>query len=91
MSKYEKARFIVGDKLNSIVETNYINELFQRATPKKVIYTNYKHDYIPPKCGSCDHSILDYGQKFCDNCGQRLQYQQPLEGQGEFELWIDID
>jgi len=62
------------------------DELIMKATRMKPIHQEYKHDYIPPLCPACGYSLLDYGQHYCDDCGQKLDWTEPLEGQGELEL-----
>ena len=60
--------------------------ILEKKVPKMVVYTDYAHDYVPPKCPNCYNSILDYGQKYCEDCGQKLEYKEQLKGQGELEL-----
>ena len=45
-----------------------IEELVERATPKEIIY-----DYMCPKCQNiCETE----NQKYCDNCGQALDWSE---------------
>lgn len=76
--KIEKAWELVNSKH---IETNdeiqliryavrRARELAERDTPKKVYSTDYYY------CPNCDTHYLTEYQKFCDWCGQRLDWKE---------------
>ena len=78
MNKHKKAKFLVGDKLKSIVETNYINELVERATPKKTLNTKYVlYNEKLVECPICGKN--DLKANFCRHCGQALDWSDSNE------------
>jgi len=80
MNKLSNAQMEYLKEYNNSVYV-YIIELVDKETPKMIILSNYTFDYVPPKCPKCLNSILNYGQKYCDDCGQRLDYPNDDDNQ----------
>jgi hypothetical protein len=54
-------------------EFDLIQELVERATPKKPIYVNRGHEC--PTCSNCDiEGELGYQYKYCSECGQTIDW-----------------
>ena len=80
MNKYQKAykKILKGysqskDTHNLSDDLDTLQELVERATPKKVIdWDRVKGDF--PTCPNCQQVIVNdcYNPKYCEDCGQAL-------------------
>lgn len=51
---------------------NILQELVDKATPKKLIRFKNSVNISIPKCPICRTTPITYNQKHCDECGQAL-------------------
>lgn len=55
-----------------VLNEEYIHNALSKQIPQKVIpYLDYK---TIKKCPTCGHELI-YGSKFCDQCGQKLDWE----------------
>ena len=67
MNKYEKKFNYISNHM--VGKFDNLQELVERATPKKVVYCENSETY---ECDDCGRK-LNTTYKYCPNCGQALR------------------
>lgn len=85
MNKYKEALYELkmvliynshkyGDSRLIDLNVETINELVEKATPKKPkLLNDICDDFF--KCPECD-VLIHYHQRYCDRCGQRIDWSE---------------